>query len=127
MSLRSWTVSAFKHQQPDRKQAIARHKRRAESEHRRKVREVIFERYAVCRACQGRRRDECAGLPDQLHHDPKLSQTRGLPAEERSNTRVCVRLCAACRADAEARRIVPQFMDPDERFNGRVRWVKSEK
>jgi hypothetical protein len=66
------------------------------------VREKVFARDRACRACHGGRRN---WLHDQMHELRSRAHTRGLPPEERFNTKNCVRLCADCHTDVTERRL----------------------
>lgn len=102
------------------RQQKKRREDRLEVEWIKQVREKVFARSPSCQICHGSRRDECMGLPDQLHEDPPRSKTRGLPLQERFNERVCGRLCAACHRDVTEYRIEIAFHDEKRGFKGGV-------
>lgn len=84
------------------------------------VRASIWRTRHRCQLCHGFRRAVCLNRPDQMHEDPSRARTRGLPATERFNLRVCGRLCAACHQDITENRIRCRFEDPNLGFLGRV-------
>jgi hypothetical protein len=53
------------------------------------VHDYIWQTRPCCQLCGGSRKDECMGLPDQMHEDPPRSATRGRPPAERFNLIVC--------------------------------------
>jgi len=84
--------------------------------------DLVWARDACCRYCHGYRTDY---TPDQMHHDPPLSATRGRPPEERTNTRTCVRVCVACHAELTGtvgRKMTTQFLS-DRGFDGPIKGV----
>lgn len=86
------------------------------------VREWIWtNREPYCQVCQGRRRAECMGLPDEMHEDPSRAKTRGKPPWERFNIIICGRLCHACHRDVTENRMRLVFADPFDRFMGSVK------
>lgn len=84
------------------------------------VHDEVFSTRATCQLCDGRRRGDCMGLPDQMHEDPSRAQTRGRPPEERFNLVICGRLCAACHRDVTEEKIVVMFEDRTLGWLGRV-------
>lgn len=87
---------------------------------RRDTHTLVWIRDKACVLCGGRRRDECRGFDDEMNHEPPLSLTRGLPEEERTNTRTCGRLCKGCHDDVHAGRIAIAFVDKAQGFDGGV-------
>lgn len=89
-----------------------------------RTRMVVFARDATCRYCDGVRwpfRDD-----DQMHHDPPLSATRGLPPEVRTNTRTCGRACPLCHDELTGtigRKMTTRFLS-DHGFDGPVEGVR---
>lgn len=60
-----------------------------------------------------------------MHHDPPLSQTRGLPPEVRTNTTTCGRACPRCHEDLTGtvgRKMTTKFLS-DRGFDGPVEGV----
>lgn len=84
------------------------------------TREKVFARDRRCRACDGRRRNF---LDDQMDEVVPRSKTRGLPPEERFNTRNCIRYCALCHQDKTEHRMRAEFVDPVLGADGEVRHV----
>lgn len=80
------------------------------------VHDFIWHTRSACQLCHGRRRDECAGFPDEMHEDPPRSATRGKPPWERFNIKVCGRLCKACHRDVTENRLTIRFSDPALKF-----------
>lgn len=66
------------------------------------VRADLWERSSVCELCGDTERQSAAKYPKathEMHEDPPRSATRGLPAEERFNLRICLRVCPGCHRD----------------------------
>ena len=87
------------------------------------VRREVFASRSACQLCGGRRKDECKGLPDQMHEDPSRALTRGKPPRERFNLRVCGRACVACHCDVTAHRVRVVFESEQLRWLGPVSLV----
>jgi hypothetical protein len=108
---------------PEKLKTTRRRRLTQQAEVIRAVHEQVWARDATCRLCLGSRtraRDQ-----DQMHEDPSRAHTRGLPPEQRFNTRVCGRLCWRCHRDVTGTiggvkiRIV--FLEPSLGFNGPIR------
>lgn len=84
----------------------------------RRVRADVFERDIACRYCRGSR--ETFGHPDQWHHFPKRSKTRGMAAERRHTTKGSVRACFLCHRDLEAGFLKTVF-ESESGFDGPIR------
>jgi hypothetical protein len=85
------------------------------------VHDYIWRTRSTCQLCRGRRRNECAGFPDEMHEEPPRSATRGLPPAERFNLLVCGRLCKACHGDITGNKLTIVFLKPALGFLGPVR------
>lgn len=91
------------------------------------TRAQVFDRDKACRACCGSRR---CFLDDQMDEIVPRSKTRGLPPEERFNTRNCIRYCAWCHQDKTENRLRATPVEPARGADGDVmheqdgkRWV----
>ena len=92
--------------------------RAAHAEQKRRTHEQVWARSETCQYCAGRRwtnRED-----DQMHHDPSLAATRGLPPEQRTNTKTCGRACPLCHEDLTGtigRKMTTRFLS-DRGFDG---------
>lgn len=82
------------------------------------TRETVWIRDSTCRLCQGRR--DPIRSRDEMHEDPSRAKTRGLPPEQRFNTKICGRLCRVCHRDVTEHEITILFLEPDLGFDGQV-------
>lgn len=63
------------------------------------TREAVFARSAFCEICGDTERETAQKshkASHEMHEDPSRAQTRGRPAEERFNVRICLRTCEPC-------------------------------
>lgn len=84
-----------------------------------KTRAEIWLKRTCCQACRGMR--PTGGLPDEMHEWPSRAMTRGLPADQRFNVKVCCRLCHACHADVTEKRMAVVPIVEDLGFEGPIR------
>lgn len=93
-------------------------KRAALAAHIAKVRAEVFQRDPCCRV-SGLKSDAF----DEMHEDPPRSKTRGLPIEQRFNTKICIRLNATIHRLVTEKKIQIVQVDPERGFNGPIRAV----
>ena len=90
------------------------------------VHDYIWATRPSCQLCHGARKDECMGLPDQMHEDPPRSKTRGLPPVQRFNLIVCGRLCAVCHRDVTENKLRIVYSAPALGFLAHVHGIPTE-
>ena len=106
-------------------------KRRADAAWVRLVRKDVVIRDMGCRSCHemGLPSDN-GGLPLQMHELVYRSKTRGLPIEERVNTRNCILLCEFCHSAIHAKMLSVFVEDARKGADGRLRfklWQRNER
>lgn len=101
----------------------AARKRRAQDAVIQGVRRAIWATRSACQLCQGQRRAECAGFPDEMHEHVPRSLTRRMAPEHRFSLKNCSRLCKCCHADVTAHRLRIVFADRGLGFLGHV-WAE---
>jgi hypothetical protein len=103
-------------------------KRRAESAWVKTVRAQVVARDRDCRACREMGTTPDRTLPLQMHELLYRSQTRGLPMQERVNTRVSVLLCSRCHRELHEKRLSVHIADVLQGADGTLmfkRWQES--
>jgi len=106
-------------------------KRRADAAWVRLVRKDVVIRDMGCRSCHemGLPSDN-GGLPLQMHELVYRSKTRGLPIEERVNTRNCILLCEFCHSAIHAKMLSVFVEDARKGADGQLRfklWQRNER
>lgn len=86
------------------------------------VRAQVFTRDGQCRV-SGLKSDDF----DELHEDPSRAKSRGLPMDERFNSRVCIRLNREIHRLVTEKQIQIVKVDPVLGFDGEIRVICVEK
>jgi len=102
-------------------------KRREENAWVKTVRAQVVERDRGCRACREMGTKPDTAFPLQMHELIYRSHTRGLPMQERVNTRVSVLLCARCHRDLHAKRLAVHIADEKQGADGSLTFKKWER
>tara|TARA_B100000949_G_scaffold223776_1_gene226573 strand:- start:340 stop:771 length:432 start_codon:yes stop_codon:yes gene_type:complete len=106
-------------------------RKRADAAWIRLVRKDVILRDGGCRSCQelGLSPDN-AGLPMQMHELVYRSKTRGLPMEQRVNTKNCILICQFCHSALHAKMLSVFIEDSCKGADGKLRfklWRRDER
>jgi hypothetical protein len=81
-----------------------------------KTHDLVWERDKACRVTR------VTSENDTMHEDPSRAKTRGLPPEQRFNTRICIRLCPRIHEYVQRGKIILTKLT-DDGFNGPIAWT----
>ena len=99
-------------------------KRREESKWVKTVRAQVVARDRNWRACRDMGTKPDTTFPLQMHELIYRSQTRGLPIQERVNTRVSVLLCARCHRELHEKQLSVHIADVLQGADGTLRFKR---